>query len=139
MKAAGAFDKSHDRSGRVDAVDCARGVALIGMMVFHLCWVLANFHLVPDYLPFTTPMRLLSQSVASAFLALVGVSLALAHRNGLNLRAFLRRLMMIGAAAALVTAATSVLFPGEGIFFGILHCIAAASLIAAPFVVRSRR
>jgi len=65
---------------------------------------------------------------------LVGVSLALAHRNGLNLRAFLRRLAIIGAAAALVTLASLVFAPGQGIFFGILHCIAVASLLAAPFV-----
>ena len=105
MKAGRAVDKSaDDRSGRVDAVDCARGLALIGMAVYHLSWDLADFRLASPLLPFTPPMRLLSHSVASVFLALVGVSLALAHRNGLNLRAFWRRLAIIGAAAALVTA-----------------------------------
>ncbi len=135
MTAGALADKSAgDRSGRVDAVDCARGLALIGMAVYHLCWDLADFRLAPPVLPFTPPMRLLSHSVASVFLALVGVSLALAHRNGLDLRAFLRRLAIIGAAAALVTVASLVFAPGEGIFFGILHCIAVASLLAAPFV-----
>ena len=80
-------------------------------------------------------MRLLSHVVASAFLALVGVSLALAHRNGFNQRAFWRRLAIVAGAAALVTAASLVFAPGEAIFFGILHCIAAASLLAAPFVI----
>jgi uncharacterized membrane protein len=79
-------------------------------------------------------MRLLSHTVASAFLGLAGVSLALAHRRGLNQRAFWRRLGIIAGAASLVTAGSVVFAPGEGIFFGILHCIAAASLIAAPFV-----
>ena len=46
-------------------------------------------------LPFTPQMRLLSHSVASAFLVLVGVSLALAHHNGLNVRAFWRRLAIV--------------------------------------------
>jgi uncharacterized membrane protein len=122
------------RSGRVDAVDCARGLALIGMGVYHLSWDLADFHLISPVLPFTAPMRLFSHSVASAFLALVGVSLALAHRDGLHLRAFWRRLAIVAGAAALVTAASLVFAPGEGIFFGILHCIAVASLLAAPFV-----
>ena len=72
--------------------------------------------------------------MASAFLALVGVSLALAHRNGLNLRAFWRRLAIVAGAAALVTAGSFVFAPSEPITFGILHCIAVASLIAAPFV-----
>ena len=114
MKAGSAVNMSaDDRSGRVDAVDCARGLALVGMAVYHLSWDLADFRLVSPLLPFTPPMRLLSHSVASVFLALVGVSLALAHRNGLNLRAFLRRLVIIGAAAALVTLASLVFAPGS--------------------------
>ncbi len=120
--------------GRVDAVDCGRGIALIGMAVYHLSWDLADFRLVSPMLPFTPLMRLLSHIVASAFLGLVGVSLALAHRDRLNFSAFWRRLAVIAGAAALVTAGSLVFAPGEGIWFGILHCIAAASLLALPFV-----
>jgi uncharacterized membrane protein len=123
------------KTGRVDAVDCARGLALIGMAAFHLTWDLADFRLVSPMAPFSPPMRLLSHVVASAFLALVGVSLALAHRERVNLPAFRRRLMIVGGAAALVTGVTLVLFPGKGVWFGILHCIAVASLLALPFVL----
>jgi uncharacterized membrane protein len=131
----GASDESlGKRSGRVDAVDCARGLALIGMGVYHLSWDLADFRLISPLLPFTAPMRLLSHGVASVFLALVGVSLALAHRDGLDIPAFWRRLAIVAGAAALVTAASLVFAPGESIFFGILHCIAVASLLAAPLV-----
>jgi uncharacterized membrane protein len=120
--------------GRVDAVDCARGIALIGMAVFHLGWDLADFRLVSPIFPFTLPMRLLSHTVASAFLALVGVSLALAHRRGVNLPAFGKRLAIVVGAAALVTAASAVFAPGMAIWFGILHCIAVASVLALPFL-----
>ncbi len=129
-----ADERAGKRLGRVDAVDCARGLALIGMAAFHLSWDLADFRLVSPLLPFTPPMRLLSHTVASVFLALVGVSLALAHRKGFNQPAFWRRLGIVAGAAALVTIGSVVFAPGEGIFFGILHCIAVASLIAAPFV-----
>jgi uncharacterized membrane protein len=131
---AGGDDSPGKSSGRVDAVDCARGIALIGMAIYHLSWDLADFRLAPSMLPFTPQMRLLSHIVASAFLALVGVSLALAHRNGLNLRAFWRRVVIVGGAAALVTAGSFIFAPSEPITFGILHCIAVASLTAAPFV-----
>ena len=124
----------HPARARVDAVDCARGLALVGMAVYHLSWDLADFRLAPPWLPFTPEMRLFSHIVASAFLALVGVSLALAHRKRLNLRAFWRRFMIVAGAAALVTAGSFVFAPSEPITFGILHCIAAASLLAAPFV-----
>jgi len=125
----------HPAPGRVDAVDCARGLALIGMAAYHLSWDLAQFGLVWQLLPFTPPMRLLANVVASAFLALVGVSLALAHRNGFKQRAFWERLAIVAAAAALVTAFTVVFLRSEPIYFGILHCIAVASLVAGPLVM----
>ena len=104
------------------------------MAVYHLSWDLADFRLASPMLPFTPQMRLLSHVVASAFLVLVGVSLALAHRNGLNVRAFWRRLAIVAGAAALVTAGSFVFAPSEPITFGILHCIAVASLLAGAFV-----
>ncbi len=122
------------KRARVDAVDWARGVALLGMAGYHLTWDLADFRLVSPLLPFSTPMRLLSHTVACAFLALVGVSLALAHRERLNLPAFWRRLVVVAAAAAAVTAGSLVFARGQFIWFGILHCIAGASLLALPFV-----
>ena len=136
MKAGeGGDDAAVKGSGRVDAVDCARGLALIGMAAYHLSWDFADFRLAPPMLPFTPGMRLLANIVASAFLALVGVSLALAHRKGFKPRAFWRRLAIVAGAAALVTAGSFVFAPSEPIYFGILHCIAAASLVAGPFVM----
>ncbi len=135
MNDGGTADESTDkRSGRVEAVDCARGLALIGMAAYHLTWDLSHFGLVSQFLPFTPPMRLLSHVVASVFLALVGASLALAHRKGFNRPAFWRRFAIVAGAAALVTVVTFIVFPGMGVWFGILHCIAVASLIAGPFV-----
>jgi uncharacterized membrane protein len=127
-------DNADKPSRRVDGVDCARGLALVGMAVYHLSWDLADFRLAPPTLPFTPHMRLLSHIVASTFLVLVGVSLALAYRKGLNRPAFGRRLAIVGGAAALVTAGSFVFAPSEPITFGILHCIAVASLLAGPFV-----
>ena len=120
--------------GRVDAVDGARAVALIGMAVYHFTWDLANFDLISPDLPFTPGMRLLSHTIGSAFLLLVGVSLALAHRGGFRARSFLRRLATVAGAAVLVTLASMEFAPSQPIDFGILHCIAAASLLAAAFL-----
>ncbi len=104
------------------------------MAFYHLSWDLADYRLVSPMLPFSPPMRLFSHLVACVFLALVGVSLALAHRDKINWRAFWRRLAVVGGAAALVTAGSLVFAPGEAIWFGILHCIAVASLLAAPLI-----
>ncbi len=127
-------DLRRKSAGRVDAIDVARGVALVGMAAFHFSWDLADFQLVSPLLPFTPPMRLLSHTVASAFLALAGVSLALAHRERLNVRTFGNRLALVAGAAALVTIGSSIFAPGLTIWFGILHCIVAASLLALPLI-----
>jgi uncharacterized membrane protein len=122
------------KRARIAAVDVARGGALGGMVVYHLIWDFAHFGLVAPTAPFAPATRALSHAVASAFLALVGVSLALAHPHGLRRAAFLKRLALIVGAAALVTAASTAIDPSEPILFGILHCIVVASLIAALFV-----
>jgi uncharacterized membrane protein len=120
--------------GRIVAIDVARGVALAGMVVYHLIWDFAHFSLVAPSLPFEPATRVFSHVVASAFLGLVGVSLALAHPHGLNRPAFARRLAIVVGAAALVTLASYFVDPAEPILFGILHCIALASVIGALFV-----
>ena len=121
--------------GRIVAIDVARGLALLGMGVYHLSWDLAYFGFASPDLPYSPGMRVFSHIVASAFLGLVGVSLAIAHRDGPRWRAFFIRLAIVAAAAALVSAATVFAAPDQPILFGILHCIAAASLLAAPFLL----
>jgi uncharacterized membrane protein len=120
--------------GRIAAFDAARGAALIGMFGYHLSWDLAYFGLVSPTFPTNPAMRLYSHAVAATFLALAGVSLVLAHREGFRRRAFRNRLAMICGAALLVTAASYFLSPANTIYFGILHCIAVASLLAAPML-----
>src|SRR3984885_1887142 len=120
--------------GRIAAIDVSRGLSLVGMAVYHLSWDLAYFGFLPPTPPFSPGMRVSSHTVACAFLGLVGVSLAIAHRDGPRWRAFFRRLAIVVGAAALVSVATLLAAPDEPILFGILACIAAASLLAAPFL-----
>jgi uncharacterized membrane protein len=68
------------------------------------------------------------------FLGLVGVSLDLATARGLTRRAVLRRFALIAGAAALVSATSALFFPEGLITFGVLHCIAVASVLALPFL-----
>jgi uncharacterized membrane protein len=123
---------------RLDAVDVARGLALVAMAAYHFTWDLAYFGVVAPATPFTPPMRLASHAIASVFLGLAGLSLALAHASGFRPRRFAVRLLRIGAAAALVSAATYAIAPETPIFFGILHCLFVASLLAVPFLVLPR-
>lgn len=121
-------------AGRIHAIDLARAAALLGMAAFHFAYDLEMFgHLSPGT-AVSGGWRALSITVAGAFLFLAGVSLQLAHGNGLRPRAFLRRLAVIGAAACLVTLGTWAAFPDRLVYFGILHSIAAASVIGLAFL-----
>lgn len=116
-------------------LDAARGLAVLAMVVFHVIWDLAHFGYAPSNLPWTPPVRIFGHSIAFAFLFIAGVALVLAHRDHMRWPAFWRRFAIIVASAALVTAGTYVAFPKAYVFFGILHCIALASLIAVPFLL----
>jgi len=119
---------------RSDAIDIARALSLVAMTGYHLTWDLAYFHFIAAHAPFTPPMRFASHAIGSSFLFLVGVSLALAHRRGTRWCAYFGRIGKIAAAAALVTVGSIAFAPDYAIWFGILHCVVAASLIAALFL-----
>ncbi|MRH19565.1 DUF1624 domain-containing protein [Rhodovulum strictum] len=104
------------------------------MAVFHLVFDLEMFGHLPQGTAVTGGWRILSYVVAGSFLFLAGVSLQLAHGNGLRLRAFLRRLAMIGAAAGAVSLGTWIVFPASFVYFGILHAIAMASILGLAFL-----
>jgi uncharacterized membrane protein len=119
---------------RLEVVDVARGLALLAMFVFHFAYDLSFFGLIETHIPSEPGWRWFARLIAGSFLTLVGVSLVLATRNGLNRQAFLKRLAMVAGAAALVTIATYFAMPGSFIFFGILHHVALGSVLALPFL-----
>ncbi|PTW50924.1 heparan-alpha-glucosaminide N-acetyltransferase [Rhodovulum kholense] len=114
---------------RIAAIDLARSAALLGMAVFHFSYDLEMFGHLPPGTVVSGGFRVLSVTVAAAFLALAGVSLQLAHRARVRPRAFLRRLLRIAAAAGAVSLGTWAVFPDAFVYFGILHAIATASLL----------
>lgn len=119
------------RRDRLVAVDLARTVALCGMVVFHFTFDLELFGHLPQGTTVTGGWAVFSRVVAGSFLFLSGVSLILAHGEGLRLPALRARFLKIAAAAALVSAATWIAFPQAFIFFGILHGIAFGTLLGA--------
>lgn len=119
---------------RIALLDVWRGVALVAMATYHGAWDVAYLRLL-DFDPGTsTPWRIYARLIAGSFLFLAGVSLVLATRNGFRLRPYLKRLATVAAAAALVSLATWFVMPQGWVYFGILHQIAVASVIALPFL-----
>ncbi len=119
---------------RIAALDLARTLAVIGMVIFHFVFDLQMFgHIAPGTTqePF---WYYFARLVAGSFLFLAGVSLWLAHGQGVRWPAFWRRFAMVAGAALLVSIASIWVTPGGFIWFGILHAIAASSLIGLAFL-----
>ncbi|WP_114390953.1 heparan-alpha-glucosaminide N-acetyltransferase [Notoacmeibacter marinus] len=122
------------RIPRVNTIDVARTVALIAMAIYHFSWDLAIFGYAEADLPQQPGMIIFARCIAGSFIFLAGVSLILAHDGDIRWPAFWKRLLQIALAALAVTIATFFAFPETYIFFGILHLIAAASLLGLLFL-----
>jgi uncharacterized membrane protein len=119
---------------RWDAIDVARGLAIMAMILYHFSWDLSFLQLIGTNILQVPAWRWFARGIAGSFLMLAGFGLVLAHAGGFRTRPFLRRLLKVGGAAIAVTVATYFAFPESYIFFGILHSIAATSVLALPFL-----
>ena len=114
---------------RLIPLDLARTLALVCMVIFHFTFDLALFGFIDPSTMSQPFWYYFARMIAGSFLFLSGVSLWLAHGQGIRWPAFWSRFAKLAAAAALVTLASIWLVPGGPIWFGILHAIAAASLL----------
>ena len=119
---------------RIALLDVLRGVAIMAMIVYHFFFDLEFFGFgdfgvteAPGWIAFV-------RTIPASFLAIAGISLYLAHHNGMHWRHFWWRIGYLVAAAMLVTSISYFADPEAIIWFGILHCIAASSVIGLAFL-----
>jgi uncharacterized membrane protein len=122
------------RIPRIDALDVARGVALLAMASYHFTWDLEFFGYAEPGMTAQGAWKLYARAIASTFLMLAGASLVLAHADGIRWPSFWRRFVMVAGAAAAISIATYLAVPNGFIFFGILHEIALGSLFGLAFL-----
>jgi uncharacterized membrane protein len=122
------------RSSRLAALDVLRGVAILAMVVYHFSWDLSANGLIGVDVSISLGWVVFARTIAGTFLLLVGVNLVLATRNGFRLWPYLRRLAVIVVAALIVSLGTYLFDPQTFVFFGILHSIAVASVLALLFL-----
>ncbi len=126
--------QSQHAAARIALVDALRGVALACMVVFHFTWDLEFFGLANPGVTENLGWIWFAKAIAGTFLFTVGISLYLAHGNGVRWQPFLKRLLILVAAAAAITIASRMMDPEGTIYFGILHCIAASSVLGLAFL-----
>ncbi|GHC56297.1 heparan-alpha-glucosaminide N-acetyltransferase [Neogemmobacter tilapiae] len=122
------------KTERIAALDIARTLALLGMLAFHLTFDLQMFGYLPPDTIYQGFWFWFARLIAGSFLFLAGVSLWLAHGQGLRWPAFARRLAIITAAAGLVGLGTWAFMGEYYVRFGILHSIALCSLLGLIFL-----
>ncbi|MCQ8782474.1 DUF1624 domain-containing protein [Mangrovibrevibacter kandeliae] len=119
---------------RVQLIDTLRGVALLAMASYHFTWDLEFFGYVLRGTTGHGFWRLYARGIVSTFLFLAGLSLVLAHRDGIRWQPFWRREAQVVAGALAVSIATWFVDASSFVFFGVLHEIAVASLVGLAFL-----
>ena len=118
---------------RIPGLDQIRGVGVLLMIIFHLCYDLSMYSL-PSVEPSNKIFWYwLPRLIVFIFLFCVGASIRMAHINQFRLKPFLLRFMKIFLAALSISLITYWLYPDRWVYFGTLHCIAFCSLCAVPF------
>ncbi len=121
---------------RIPGIDALRGGALCLMFVYHFAFDLRFYGVVAADFEHDPLWLGLRGFIVASFMLLVGVSLVLADRASAPPAHFWRRVGVIAACALLASAGSFLLFPRTFIYFGMLHAIAIASVLALPLVRR---
>lgn len=125
-----------DSPQRHDRIDALRGLAMVWMTAFHLCFDLTYFGwLHTDFYrdPFWIWQRVV---IVSLFLACAGAGQAVALAQQQGWPRFWRRWIQVAGSALLVSVASYVMFPRSFIYFGILHGMAAMLLLTRWLALR---
>lgn len=128
-------------------IDILRGLAVIGMIVFHVLFALTYSEIWQVDFFDGSFMWWLGVVVRNVFIFLVGVSLALSYRNSLaknplhgevefDRKQMQRGLKIFTAGLLFVTLPSLLTVPEAYIRFGVLHFIGLAILLSFPFVRR---
>ena len=114
---------------RFDSLDALRGMAIVWMTVFHLCFDLSHFgYLTQNFYvdPFWTWQR---TAIVSLFLFTAGLGQAVAVQQGQSWPRFWMRWALVAGSALLVSAGSYLMYPQTFIYFGVLHGMAVMLLI----------
>lgn len=112
-------------------VDVLRGIAIIGMIVYHFIWDLNFF----GFNVFVNGLGLFQKIVAGTFILLVGISLTLRYSHQRkSWDYYFKRGLMIFAWGMIITVVTKMVLGDNFVRFGVLHLIGVSIMFAYPFM-----
>lgn len=121
-------------NARLAALDMLRGIAVLAMIVYHFSWDLTWFQLVGWPVTEGSGWRAFAASIAGSFLFLSGMTLAIAHGNGIRWKKLVKSKLLLLVSAGMISLLTYMIFSGNFVRFGILHCLFLAGLLSLPFL-----
>lgn len=113
-------------TNRLRLIDTLRGITIISMVIYHLCWDLISFRigLTEDTLK-STPVYLWQQSICWMFILIAGYSFNLGRHH-------LKRGLMSLLSGITITLVTIAFLYNQRIIFGVLWLIGISILIMIP-------
>ncbi len=121
-------------SKRYLEVDFIRGIALVLMVAFHLCFDLNYFHYIDIDIRHGLDWRYFRYLILSLFIGTVGISLVLANQEAINYKKIALRAGKLLLASILISIASYVMNPNMWIYFGVIHFILVGSLLGLLFI-----
>ena len=114
--------KTTASSNRYSLIDAVRAVAIISMVIYHLCYDIFMVYEVDDRFMFYPWVVIWERSICFTFIIVSGISLNFS-------RHVVRRGIIVNLCGLAVTAVTLIFLPSEQIWFGVLNLIGCAMLI----------
>lgn len=125
-----------DKNTRSLLLDALRGFTVVLMIIFHASFDLDYFKFISVDIVKDPFWYAFPRLIVFLFLFTTGCSLYLAHKHKINWKPFVKREMLIGFWALVISVTTYILFPENWIYFGTLHAIFTISLFSLPFLKR---
>ena len=123
---------------RYSLIDYLRVIAIGLMIVYHFSYDLFLMRLIEEAIIRQSFFVVMARSCAMLFLFCVGYSLAINYRRYATVNEFYPRFfknwLKVTLAAVAVSIGSYLIYPQWWIYFGILHCISAASLLSLVFL-----
>lgn len=126
-------------SSRFWQIDTARGIAILGMVIYHFLVDLEMIFRIPIGV-YRFPLVLFARIVATLFILLVGISASIKYEKTKDLgfkkviKIFAKRSFNILFLAGVITVVTFLMFRDETIVMGILHFIGISMILVLPFL-----
>ncbi|MBQ6153280.1 MAG: DUF1624 domain-containing protein [Ruminococcus sp.] len=116
--------KQKDLSKRYNLIDAIRGIAIINMIAYHLCYDIFVVFAVDENWYLTTGATIWERFICYTFILVSGVSMNFSKHP-------YKRGIIVNLCGFAITAITAIFMPSQVIWFGILNLIGCAMLITA--------